>query len=67
MQYSGSTCVQIVTKMKFIIFNICVFKRLECSNKPKISGEQAQNYLAFHMYLDSEIALKFHKFDIEWI
>lgn len=51
--------------MKFIIFNICVFKRLECSNKPKISGEQAQNYLAFHTYLDSDIALKFHKFDIE--
>lgn len=40
------------------------FKRLECSNKPKISGEQAQNYLAFHKYLDSEIALKFHKFDM---
>lgn len=35
--------------------------------RPKISGEQAQNNLAFHKFLESEIVLKFHKFDIEWI
>lgn len=28
MQYSGSTCIQIVTKTKFIILRVCVLKKV---------------------------------------
>lgn len=59
MQYSGSCAFKLSLKQS-LLFSVSVFlKRLECSDKPKISGEQAQMLnLAFHKCLDSELTFE---------